>query len=189
MGVRNLRGGSVILAGAASGTRRATAPAYASIGAALCELDASRLEQNRAAAADMGVARTTHGIDVSDEAAMRSLAHAVHAQDGAINDWPTKRYGRGSRHSLLGAAHARCGLRRHRCRNDVGLPLPTEVGRGRCRAAWCPVAGRGADIAAVRASAQRQHRRSQPRAVPPCVAPGAGTAGRRCAQRTGRDAR
>lgn len=87
MGVRNLCGKRVLVTGAASGIGRATALAFASRGAdlVLCDLDASRLEPVRDAAAAMGVACATHSVDVSDEAAVQSFAHAVHAQGGAIN--------------------------------------------------------------------------------------------------------
>ena len=87
MGIRHLMGKRVLVTGAASGIGRATALAFAGRGAdlVLCDLDGAVLEPIRDAAAAMGVACTTHGVDVADEAAMQSFATAVHTQGGAID--------------------------------------------------------------------------------------------------------
>lgn len=87
MSIKNLRGKRVLVTGAASGIGRATAIAFARQGAELvmCDLGVERLEPVRDAICALGVPCTTHGVDVSDEAAVIEFSRRVHAQGGPID--------------------------------------------------------------------------------------------------------
>ena len=87
MSIKNLRDKRVLVTGAASGIGRATAIAFAREGAELllCDLDAQRLETVRGEVLAAGARCSVHGVDVSSEPAMRSLADEVHERGGALD--------------------------------------------------------------------------------------------------------
>jgi len=87
MGIRKLRDKRVLVTGAGSGIGRATALAFAREGAhiVLCDLHAASLDEVRDAIVSAGGSCSTHGVDVGDEAAMQSLAEAVHKEGGALD--------------------------------------------------------------------------------------------------------
>ncbi|MGJ7512063.1 SDR family NAD(P)-dependent oxidoreductase [Variovorax sp. GT1P44] len=87
MTLRNLHGKRVLVTGAASGIGRATALAFASMGAdlLLCDLVAERLAAVRDEVCAFGVNCTSFGVDVADEAAMHAFSLQVHAQGGPLD--------------------------------------------------------------------------------------------------------
>jgi short-subunit dehydrogenase len=82
----NLRGGVVVLTGAASGIGAALAANLAQRGAhlALVDLDATGLETTAAQARSAGVTVSTHVLDVADHAGVAALPAAVLAQHGRV---------------------------------------------------------------------------------------------------------
>ena len=85
--LKTLQGKRVLVTGAASGIGRSTALAFAREGAELllCDLDAGRIEPVRQQVVALGARCSTHGVDVSNEAAMHALADDVHRSGGALD--------------------------------------------------------------------------------------------------------
>src|ERR1700721_1570599 len=81
-----LRGGVAVVTGAGSGIRRALAQQLAAAGSALAiaDIDEKGLAETAALLPAKQVALSTHILDVSDEAAVRSLAEDVVARHGRV---------------------------------------------------------------------------------------------------------
>lgn len=86
-GARPLAGKNAVVTGGASGIGRATAELFAEKGAKLHLVDrnAELLAQTASELRARGTTVRTHGVDVSDPAAVEKLASAVFAEDGAVD--------------------------------------------------------------------------------------------------------
>lgn len=87
MDVRDLRGKTALVTGAASGIGRATSLAFASRGAdlILCDIDDEGLQNTVEAIEGLGRTAWAQAVDVSDEAAMKAFADRVHERVPAVD--------------------------------------------------------------------------------------------------------
>jgi NAD(P)-dependent dehydrogenase (short-subunit alcohol dehydrogenase family) len=87
MAVRELKNKWVLVSGAASGIGYETALAFARQGAnvVVTDVNAAGLEAVQRDVDAVGVRCLSYAVDVSDEAAMREMAEAVHKQIGALD--------------------------------------------------------------------------------------------------------
>ena len=87
MAIRDFRGRTVLVTGAASGIGRETALAFARLGADLvvCDLNARGLEETAQAIAGMGRPVLARQVDVASQTAMAELAAMVHREHEAVD--------------------------------------------------------------------------------------------------------
>ena len=87
MGIADLRTKHVLVTGAASGIGRAAVLGFVKRGAHIVasDLNPTALEALKKEVETMGVHCMTHVVDVSDEAAMKQFADAVHGEVGAVD--------------------------------------------------------------------------------------------------------
>ena len=81
-----LNGGVAVITGAGSGIGRALAQSLAAAGSALAlaDIDETRLLETAASLPGKNAERTTHVVDVADEAAVRAFAEDVAARHGRV---------------------------------------------------------------------------------------------------------